>query len=236
MPVFKKKISKFLVIFLILFAVFVFGLYLGLNSWNKNLYVSWNPSKGRGLAGSNTSAELINLSSDQLIQQASYVLFSNHQVIRQENLLAFYLGNFLVHDSDLKEHRFICQIYPLVEFSFSSMDVSLSGEEGMMLVQSPCLMEDEDFIGPFVIPVQSIFSDPEKKSFELPEEETFVHFYNASIVLTEKWFLKTVRFFNQDSSEELIIRFIPGEDKPYFEFSLKDDQVDDVEPVERVDI
>lgn len=227
----KKKLYKALFPAGIIGAVFALGLFFGLNSWNKNLYVQWNPSQGRGIAGED-SLEILNLSSSQLTQKAGAILFSNNQVIREKGLTAFYLGNFLVQDPHLKQHRFICQLFPFVELSFSAVGITLSGEPGLMVLQSPCLMEDENFIGPFWIPHEKILTHPEQKSFELPEREIFIHFYHVSISLTHNWLLTNVRFFNKDNEEnnELLIRFIPGKDKPYFEFSLKDTEATE-EPV-----
>ena len=182
----------------------------------------WNPSLGRGIAGVDSPTEILNFSSKQLIQKASSALFSQNQVIEEGDLMAFYLGNFLVQDPLSGKHRFICELFPLVEFSFSAIGINLSGEEGLMLIQSPCNMEDEDFIGPFWIPHKKILAEASKDSFELPEEEVFIHFYNASISLTPSWLLKNVRFFNEtEQDNEFLVRFVPGSENPYFELSLK---------------
>ena len=100
----KKKFQIIFIPLCLLGSVFALGLFFGLNSWDKNLYVQWNPSPGRGIAGVDSSTEILNVSSEQLIQKASEALFSQNQVIREEGLIAFYLGNFLVSDSNLKKH------------------------------------------------------------------------------------------------------------------------------------
>lgn len=206
----------------IICAVFALGLFFGLNSWNKNLYVQWNPSQGRGIAQANSS-EILSLTSDQLTQKANFILFSQHQIIKEKDITAFYLGNFLVQESNSKKHRFICQIFPFVELSFSAVGVNFSGETSLMILQSPCLMKDESFIGPFWLPLERILAHPEQKSFELLDEKTFIRFYNTSILMTDKWLLTSVRFFKKEGQEddELLIRFIPGKDNPFFELSFK---------------
>ena len=219
----KKKFHKTILSLCILCSIFALGLFFGLNSWDKNLYVQWYPSQGRGVAGGDSSAEILNLSYDQLSQKGSFALFSQNKVSEKDGLKAFYLGNFLVQNPDLKKHRFICQIFPLVEFTFSAVGINLSGEEGLMVIQSPCNMENENFIGPFWIPHQEILANPSKKSFELPDKKTFIGIYKISPSLVPSWLLTNVRFFNegQDNSE-FLIRFVPGAKNPYFELNLND--------------
>ncbi len=201
---------------------FAMGLFFGLNSWDKNLYVQWKPSEWRGLAGEGSSKEILNLSTNQLTQKASLALFSKNQVIEEDSLLAFYLGNFLVHDPQLKELNFICQIYPLVEFSFFSIGFALNNEPGAMVVQSPCKMEDEEWIGPFYLPHKEMLAHPERNFFVLSDQGVFVRFYNSSISLTPSWLLTNVRFFEEGQEDkELLIHFTPGDENPYFELSLK---------------
>lgn len=232
----KKKFQKILIPVCGLFSVFTLGLFFGLNSWNKNLYVQWNPPQGRGIAGANSSPEILNLSSDQLTQQAGFALFSQNQVLEKEKLMAFYLGNVLIPDANSGKHRFICQVFPLVEFSFSAIGLHSSGEEGLMFIQSPCNTKNEDLIGPFWIPHKEILAKPYENSFEIPEKKTFIRFYNASIVLTDSWLLKSVKFFSEGERDsrllasepesfyrdnEFLVRFTPGEENPFFELSLK---------------
>ena len=208
--------------------MFVLGLFFGLNSWDKNLYVQWNPFQGRGIAGVDSSPEILNLSSQQLLQEPDQVLFSQGQVEIEGELMAFYLGSFLIPNSKLNQHQFVCEVFSEVEFSFSAVGISLSGEQGLMVVQSPCNMEREDRIGPFWIPYEEIINNPAKKIFELPEQRTYIRFYNASTVLTPGWLLTSVKFFQESQTEntgqtenELLVSFTPGADNPYFELSLQ---------------
>ena len=233
----KKNFLKFFIPFCALMFVFGLGLFFGLSSWDKNLYVEWSPSKGRGLAGEDSAGKILNLSYDQLSAKAHLVLFSKSRIIKQDDMTAFYLGNFIGYDSNSKNQQFICQIFPMVEFSFSALGVNLSGEEGLMIIQSPCNMESEDFIGPFWIPHQQILTHLGQRSFALPEKETFIRFYNASIVLTSSWLLKSARFFKkEETNNSFLIRFIPGADNPYFELSLKE-KTEKPEPVvEEIDL
>ena len=169
----KDKIKKFLVPVIILITVFSLGLFFGLNSWNKNLYVSWTPSNARGIAMDESQKNVLNLSSENLTQKASSALFSQNQVLKKNGLLSFYLGNILAPDTNTQKHRFICEIFPLVEFSFSALGVSISGEKGLMIMQSPCNMEDIDWIGPFWLPQEEILAHPEKTKLPIGRQKHF---------------------------------------------------------------
>ena len=215
-----KKVQKWFLSVFILSVVFSFGLTVGLKSWNKNLYVLWTPANDRTLAMADNSKDLLSLSSEDLIKEPSSVLFSQHQIFQEDGLLSFYLGNILIPDSNTQKYQFICEVFPLVEFSFSSLGMSLSGEKGLMIVQSPCNMKDMNWIGPFWLPQEEMLSHPEKKAFELKEKETFIRFYNASIELTPSWLLSSVRFFNKDNYQEFLVQLSPKQ-TPYFELSLK---------------
>ena len=215
-----KKIKKKLASGFILTVVFSCGLVIGLKSWNKNLYVSWTPSTKRTLALAENRQNLLNLSTESLSKKPSEILFSQQKISQEKGLLSFYLGNILIPDSRTQKHQFICEVFPLVEFSFSALGMSLSGERGLMLVQSPCNMKDMDWIGPFFLPQEEILSQPEKKSFHLANKNTFIRFYNASIELQPQWLLSSVRFFNADNSQEFLVQ-LKAKQTPYFELSLK---------------
>ena len=208
-----KKVQKSAFTALIALFILVFGLFLGFQSWNKNLYVSWKPM-GRGLAGESKEELVLNLSSEQLISNFKTVLFEDIQAIDEEGLVKLYLRNLLIPNKKTKEYAFLCEIFSFVELSFSSLDISFSGEPGLMLVESPCREKDMDSIGPFFIPKKEILADKGKSSFEFEEMETFVHFYKASIALTPRWLLKSIRFFNKDNEEELLSLFDATENKP----------------------
>ncbi|MCY4321055.1 MAG: hypothetical protein OXC37_01415 [Bdellovibrionaceae bacterium] len=211
---------KWLFSILIFVVIFGMGLIIGLISWNSNLYVSWIPSTKRTLAMAGNQSNLLNLSSDSLTEDPSSVLFSQYEIFQENNFLSFYLGNILIPDPKTQTHRFICEVFPIVEFSFSALGVNLSGEKGVMLVQSPCETEDIDWIGPFWLPQNEILSHPEKNTFQIEEKDTFIRFYNASIELTPSWLLSSVRFFDKEKeSEELLIR-LKANQKPYFEIDL----------------
>jgi len=217
----------------VVLSVFIIGLFFGFNSWNKNIYVSWNPSESRGLA-TGTSKKILSLSSDYLTQKASQILLSQTQVIRENGFIDFYLGNFLTVDKQLKTHRFVCEIFPLVELIFKSAGVNFSGDAGLMVLQTPCLMKNENLIGPFQVPYDNILSHPKQTAFELPNKKIFISFYNASILLTDAWLLTSIRFFKTDlQDDELLIRFTIEENKPYFELKLKEASA---QPIERTNI
>ena len=213
---------------ILLTSVFVLGLFFGLGSWDKNLYVQWNPFQERGVAGADSSPEILNLSSEQLTQQADQTLFSQGQAAIEGDMMFFYLGNLLISNSESNKHQFVCEFFSKAEFSFSAVGLSLSGEKGLMVIQSPCNMEEETLIGPFWIPYKEILNKPAKRSFELPEKETYIRFYNASTALTSSWLLTSVRFFNESQMEEedqtedeFLVRFTPGSEKSHFELNLK---------------
>lgn len=215
----RSKIQKWAFAGFVLVAVFALGLVSGLKSWNKNLYISWAPSNQRTLAMAENHKKLLNLSSETLTKEPSSALFSQHQVFQEEGLLSFYLGNILIPDNKTQKHQFICEVFPLVEFSFSALGMSVSGEKGLMIVQSPCNMEDIDWIGPFWLPQEEILSHSEKNSFQIKEKDTFIRFYNASIELTPSWLLSTVRFFNKEDNQEFLVQLSPNQ-TPYFELKL----------------
>ena len=243
--IFKQRLKKTVIYVFPVLSVFALGLFFGLNSWDKNLYVQWSPMIKRGLAGLEGDEEnILNLSSDQLVRDPASILVADSKVVESEegDHLAFYLGNFLAPPPThsrlqmaAQERAFICQLYDFVEFSFVATGLRLSGGYGSMILRSPCNMEDELNIGPFWIPREEILSSDTETVFELPEEDTFVRFYNASIVLTPEWLLETVRFFNEaqveeEEEQELLIHLDP-EEHP-FSISLQpENSGEDVVPV-----
>ena len=206
---FRKKIVAFALLGLALFGL---GLFLGLRSWDKNLYVSWTPT-GRGLAGESEKETVLNISSNQLIPDMASVLFGANKIINQDGVIQFYLSNLLIPNENTQEHAFLCEVFSSVEFSFVALGISLSGDPGLMVVESPCRAEDMDFIGPFFIPKQDILANNTQKAFEFEEMETFIRFYKASIALTPRWLLKSVRFFNTDDENELLVPLNPQENQ-----------------------
>lgn len=230
----KKTLKKLFIPLSLVTLVFVLGLFFGLGSWNKNLYVQWNPFQERGLAGVGSSPKILNLSSRHLTQRADQALFSQSEVVKKERLMAFYLGNLLISDSNLNEHQFICEVFSEVEFSFSAIGTNINGES-LMVIQSPCNMEKEDMIGPFWLPYKDILEKPSERSFELPEQETYIGFYNASTVLTSSWLLTNVKFFNESGEEsenegesenqtknEFLVHFVQGSEHS-FELNLRNE-------------
>lgn len=210
----KKKFKKNVLVVGAPFLLFALGLFFGVQSWNKNLYVSWEPVKDRGLAATQDedSQVILNITSNDLIEDAGPALFNNTQVLEDDNL-TFYLGNMLVPNSSTQRHQFICETFSTVEFSFYAQGISLNGEPGFMLVQSPCRTEKLEQIGPFIIPKKEILNNSEKRSFEFPDIDTFVRFYQSSPELTPSWFLNYVRFFNEEG-QEFIVKFDPKKHNP----------------------
>ena len=208
-------------------SLFALGLFFGLRSWNQNLYVSWNPASQRGLAEDNQTQVLVNLSSDELTRSADSALFENIRLIEEEGLLTFYLENILIPDKESGQYRLLCEAFSHIEFSFAPIGIKLSGDPGMMILQSPCRQEEEFELGPFFIPKKEILAHPEKRSFEFEEISAYISFYKASLVLTPSWILKTIRLFNaentgQEENEELIVRYNPKSNSP-FEIILREE-------------
>lgn len=217
-PKFKfKKYTKFyrpaLFVFS-LFFIFGFGLFLGVSSWDRQLYVEAPPiqedsTSHRTLA----TPEGLNLYStplDKMNQDREQKLFGSTKTVWDKGLLGFYLGNFFVPDPHKDSHQFVCQSYLYLEATFVSLGVTVSGDEGSIVVLAPCLMEDEEFIGPFWIPVQKMLRDFVRQSFELPQKETLIHTYGISFSLVSRWLLKSVRFFNSPEEEGLRIDYNPN--------------------------
>ena len=218
-----KKVGFFLLIAL---GIFAFGLFVGLNSWDKNIYIS-SLSNERGLAGEDD--QILNLSSNQLIQDVSNTLFSNHSVKRNPKSLSFTLGNFLIPDEEGGSHVFVCEKYPFVEFSFVASGVRNSGENIYMLVESPCLKnpDNEDEIGPFEIPTETILKEPTKLSFQYTnflDETISIQFYNGSAYLSNSWYLESVSFLvdKNEREEALIVHRDKEQESHYFQISLEE--------------
>lgn len=204
--------------------LFALGLFFGLYSWNQNLYVTWSPSSQRGLAEDSQTQVLVNVPAEQIVRRADKALFENIRLIEGDDLLTFYLGNILIPNKEDGRYLFLCEAYSHIEFSFSPVGIKLSGDPGLMLLQSPCRQEEEFELGPFFISKNKILASPEKRAFEFEETNDYISFYKASVVLTPSWILKTIRFFNpgQEENQEFIVRYNPENNDP-FELTLKEE-------------
>ncbi len=196
-----------------------FGFFFGIQSWNKQLYVQVYPSKSRSLAGAQEKSSLYSISLEEMNQRVQSKLFKNTKTVETDSLFGFYLGHFLVPDTTDKGHQFICQFYSVLEATFVALDVTLNGEDGLMVVQSPCRMEDDVFIGPIWLPIQSMRKNLGQRSFTLEKEDTLVHLYNISFQLASKWLLSSVRFFNSPEDKGLVINYTPNE-KVFFQLEF----------------
>ena len=219
-----SKYKKNLLLLAGVIFLFALGLFFGLNSWNKKLYVSWNPSSQRGLAEDNQTEFLIEISSEELAEKADKVLFDNVRLIEEEDKITFYLKSILVPDKSTGKYRFLCEIFSHIEFSFAPLGIKLSGDPGLMILQSPCRQEEEFELGPFFIFKKKLLGSADKRNFEFEELGDYMSFYKASILLTPSWILKTIRFFNEseEDSEEFIVRYNPENNSP-FEIVLKEE-------------
>jgi len=202
------------------FSLFSLGLFFGLNSWDKKLYVSWNPSSQRDLAGEDQDEFLIELSPEEMVEKADQILFNNIRLLDEEDQITFYFEDMLIPDRDSGSYRFLCEMFSHVEFSFAPLGIKLSGDPGSMILQSPCRKEQEFELGPFYFFKKKMLATPKERSFEFEEQEDYISFYRASLWLTESWLLKTIRFFNRENSKEFIVVYNPENNDP-FEVTLK---------------
>ena len=195
------------------------GIFIGINSWNKRIYVQLKPGGEGRYVASEGETEIVSLSLEEYREQIQKKIFGHTKVTEGEKFKEFYLGNFLVQEGG--EHQRICQAYSFLEMRFTALNVSLSGSPGEMVIQAPCQAEEEEFIGPFAVPLKEILNNPEKEFFSLEDRETFIRFYNTAIALTESWLLTAVRFFNSPEESGFVVRFIPGEEADAFELNFQ---------------
>ena len=226
----KKTIKSRVFQSLLITALFLIaGVLFGVNSWNKTVYVQLTSGgQGRYTASENRNTEVLSLSLEEYREQIQKKIFGHTKTEDHGEWKKFYLGNFLIQKDGT--HRLICQAYSFVEMTFIALGVTHSGSFSEMVLQAPCrtgdteTTEEEEFIGPFPVPVGDILSRPDQKSFSIPEEEVLIHFYRAMTALKDPsitWLLKAVRFFNSPEEPGFIVRFIPGEETDAFELSLR---------------
>ena len=195
------------------------GIFLGINSWNKTVYIQLKPEgRGRYVASDGGSDRLVSLSLQEYREQIHKKLFGRTKTEKNGAMSEFYLGNFLIQEEG--RHQWVCQAYSYLEMKFTALGLTLSGSTGEMVIQAPCQMENEDFIGPFPVPVEDIMNNPEQTAFSYDEKEISIRFYNAAPALTESWLLTAVRFFNSPEESGFVVRFIPGESADAFELNF----------------
>ncbi|MCY4513022.1 MAG: hypothetical protein OXB86_04975 [Bdellovibrionales bacterium] len=130
---FKSRLFQTALIAILFLAV---GIFLGINSWNKIVYVQVKPGgKGRYVA-STGKTELMSLSLEEYREQIQKKVLGNAKEGKlTDGIKKFYLGNFIVQEKE--GHQRICQAYSFIEMRFIS-NVSLSGSRGEMVIQAPC--------------------------------------------------------------------------------------------------
>jgi len=191
------------------------GFFFGIHSWDQKLYVQVQDAKTRSLAGATKETALYSVSLKDIQQKIKTQLFENTKTIQEGPLLGLYIGNFLIPNSEKGGHQFVCDVYSNLEMTFIALDITFNGEEGSMVMQSPCLMADEQFIGPAWLPFQNLKANHNQRSFALKDHQTFVHLYHISFHLVSKWLLTSVRFFNSPEEDGLILYYQPNT-KPVF--------------------
>ena len=218
---FQKFFKSRLVQAVLIAALFLtIGIFLGINSWNKTIYVQLKPGgKGRYVASAEKT-EIVSLSLEEYREQIQKKIFGNAQEgEKNKGFKEFYLGSFLIQEED--GHQRICQAYSFLEMRFKAAHVSFSGNPGEMVIQAPCQIEDEEFIGPFSVPIDEILNNPEKEFFSIEDKEISIRFFDAALALTEVWLLKAVRFFNSPEEDGFIVRHIQGEETDAFELHFQ---------------
>ena len=214
---FKSRLVQTAFIAILFLAV---GIFLGVNSWNRIMYIQLKPGgKGRYVASAEKT-EIVSLSMKEYREQIQEKIFGHAKAgEKNEGFKEFYLGSFLIQEGE--GHQRICQAYSFLEMRFTAYGLSLSGSAGEMVIQAPCQIEDEEFIGPFLVPIDEILNNPEKEFFSIEEKEISIRFYDAALALTDSWLLTAVRFFNSPEEDGFIVRFIPGEETDAFELSFQ---------------
>ncbi len=202
-------------------AFFGAGAFFGMQSWRGSLYISLRaPAEGRKIASADDSAQgILSLSIEEIAASARDKLFGGARADKNDSMIEFYLGSFLVRSPFDESPQLICNAYSFVEMTFAARGAQLSGERGLMLVQSPCRQKDQSSIGPFLIPEREILDHPDQRSFSIPEEEILIRFYNAAISLMPDWILTDARFFNSPEEAGFIVQFVP-EENPIFELEI----------------
>ena len=199
------------------------GVFLGINSWNKTVYVQLKPGgKGRYVASAEET-EVVSLSLEEYREQIQKKIFGRaKEGENNEGFKDFYLGSFLIQEGE--GHQRICQAYSFLEMKFTALGVSLSGSSGEMVIEAPCQqteIEGGEFIGPFPVPIDEILNNPEREFFSIEEKEISIRFYDAALALTDTWLLTAVRFFNSPEEDGYVVRFIPGEETDAFELNFQ---------------
>ena len=220
------------------------GIFLGINSWNKTVYVQLKPGgKGRYVASAE-GTEVVSMPLEEYREQVQKKIFGHaKEGEKTEGFKEFYLGSFLIQEGEGNQR--ICQAYSFLEMKFTALDVSLSGSSGEMVIEAPCQqigiedeefikfierlsakgqqieIEGEEFIGLFPVPIDEILNNPEKEFFSIEEKEISIRFYDAALALTDSWLLTAVRFFNSPEEDGYVVRFIPGEETDAFELNFQ---------------
>ena len=211
------------------------GIFLGINSWNKTIYVQLKPGgKGRYVASAEET-EVVSLSLEEYREQIQKKIFGRaKEGGKNEGFKEFYLGSFLIQEGE--GHQRICQAYSFVEMKFTALNVSLSDSLGEMVIEAPCQQTEievpceqapcqqiktEEFIGPFLVPIDEILNNPEKDFFSIEDKGISIRFYDAALALTDSWLLTAVRFFNSPDEDGYVVRFIQGEETDAFELNFQ---------------
>lgn len=226
----KENVKKRMVTLIVLIAFLTFGFLLVFYSWDGKIYVSLGKGKySRGLAEEGESdSSVIALSKEDLGKKGANQLFSKSKTNRTGLFLKFYLGNFIISDKTQGKRLFVCQLYDYVELTFKGLDSEVSKNTGGMVFKAPCLMEEEEFIGPFYFPLSDVLSQSDlqsnKMEFTLPDKNTLVRFHTMAPAMNNNWLLIVARFFNSSNADEdgFFVHFTPGEDAPYFELQFRE--------------
>lgn len=228
---FKENLKKTILLALLV-ACFIVGFFLVFYSWDGKVYVSLGETtKSRKLAEADGNEQpkqhaCIEISRKNRSKLTPHQLFAKSRTgKRNDGLLEFYLGDFIISDKSQGKHFFACDLYDFVELTFQGQDTLVSGTPGTMVLKAPCLKQpvktsrksqrqtagkqvpclkqalgDNRLIGPFYFPLAEVLNHPDKMEFSLKKKDTLVRFYHMTPAMNSNWLLIVARFFNSSKN------------------------------------
>ena len=184
--------------------------------WNKEVSISYRPSSGthsRGLATNEGMREVATVSSAVYMNPQS--LFDRAQFTKKEDQLEVLIGSIISVDKKGNKN-FVCQVFPKVTLYFKAFGVFMRGAQVSMDVTGDCIEDEEQqWIGPFVIPFQNILKASIMiKSFHTAHGE--IRFDNVSLQWPKAWILTGVLFESANDQYEVQATVPQTEEEEFF--------------------
>lgn len=186
------------------------GFWVAEHSWKGEVYVyvgeQRSPAQVRDLA------EFSSINREALYRSPAEQLMSYAHIVKDDGLLGVQLGHPLVPVEQGK--AFGCQvqdmsgIYDRVQLVFVGTGIAASGELPKLIVDSKCRSEtDLNQLESVWIPMQLIMSaQPKDQDYEFPGESiTRLSLQNIPDAWPENWVLWEVRFYREDSEQEMLV-------------------------------